>query len=413
MSQSSAIQELLDQIEEMHVHPRNQSNLKKWVKQPARALDNKWRHVAVPLAESGGEIPIAVNMEPSLRSSLFEYSVREYFQNPENYLTNYLRHEIFHFTEIRDDVPLLLQIPIYHTAYLEGALCGVDIVYLDDHDAVLPEKPLLADLADVKKLPLPRVTQSTKAMSDALRLYEFVCEQVEGREFAVTFVDWLRNPFGLATWLYGEERLVEAIPVDPEGVHRLLDYAVHARQSWIEERSKFLHQGTHSTPCLYSDSVGSSALTPEEYLEFVQPYELKVAEEHGGIYYWHCCGDSTRHLKHLANLPLELFHVGPWTSARAAAEAFSSKGTALEICLQKHGHYGPGNWSSEDDIFAASEAGMAARISRAVSDAQEGGATAFCIEAGPLHRTHNPARDLEAVQKWVAAARKVLVDTGR
>lgn len=413
MSQSSAIQKLLDQVEELYVHARNQGNLKKWVEQPARALDNKWRHIAVPLAESGGEIPIAVNMEPSLRSSIFGYSVREYFQNPENYLTNYLKHEIFHYTEIQDDVPLLLQIPIYHTAYLEGALCGVDIVYLDDHDAVLPETPLLMDLADVNKLPLPRVDKSSKAMSDALCLYEFVCEQVEGREFAVTFVDWLRNPFGLATWLYGEERLVEAIPVDPEGVHRLLEYAVHARQSWTEERSKFLQQSTHSTPCLYSDSVGSSSLTPEEYLEFVQPYELKVAEEHGGIYYWHCCGDSTRHLKHLANLPLELFHVGPWTSACAAAEAFSSKGTALEICLQKHGHYGPGNWSSEDDIFAASEAGMATRISRAVSDAQEGGATAFCIEAGPLHRTHNPAKDLEAVQKWVAVARKVLVDTGR
>jgi hypothetical protein len=46
MSGSDTIQRLLDQVEELYVHPRNQENLKKWVPQPKRALDNKWRACA-------------------------------------------------------------------------------------------------------------------------------------------------------------------------------------------------------------------------------------------------------------------------------------------------------------------------------------------------------------------------------
>lgn len=42
-------------------------------------------------------------------------------------------------------------------------------------------------------------------MAYAKQLYEYVCEQIQGREFTVTFMEWLRNPFDMATWLYGEE----------------------------------------------------------------------------------------------------------------------------------------------------------------------------------------------------------------
>jgi len=82
MSGTDTIQRLLDQVEELYVHPRNQENLKKWVPQPKRALDNKWRGVPGPVDVANGQIPIVVNMEPSLRSAIFGYSVKEYFHNP-------------------------------------------------------------------------------------------------------------------------------------------------------------------------------------------------------------------------------------------------------------------------------------------------------------------------------------------
>jgi len=403
-------------VEELYQQPRNQENLKKWEPQPSRALDNKWRGVPVPLAASGGQIPIVVSMEPSLCSSILGYNVREYFQKPEVYLENYLKNEIFHFTEIQDDVPIPLEIPVYHTAYFEGALCGIDIVYLDDYDAILlndvhhasaANVPLLKDLSAVEKLPMPSF-KSGKAMSYALQLYDYILEQVRGRDFRVPFVEWLRNPFGVATWLYGEQEFANALTSDPEGAHRLMDYATRARKKWTCERARFLGEKHYMTAGMYSDSVGSTSITPAQYLEFVQPYEFQIADLHGGIYYWHSCGSVTRLLKGLSNLPLELFHVGPWTDVRKAAEVFGPKGVPLEICVQKHWHYGPGPWPTADDVLLATPKDIEKTIEQTVREAKEGGGTAFCIEAGPLPRTHSPEEDIRRIKEWVRITRDVL-----
>ena len=92
MSKSDTIQELLDQIEELCVHPRNQDKLKKWVRPGGHAHDNKWRGVPAPADVVRGQIPIVVNMELSLKSDIFGFSVKEYFHNAEVYLENYLKH---------------------------------------------------------------------------------------------------------------------------------------------------------------------------------------------------------------------------------------------------------------------------------------------------------------------------------
>lgn len=408
MSRSNTIQRLLDKVEELYVHPRNQENLKKWVPQPKRALDNKWRGVATPVDVTSGKIPIVVNLEPSFRSNVFNYTVDDYFHSPEVYLENFLKHEIFRFTEIQDDVPILRYIPIYRTAYFEASLCGAEIVYLDDHDAVLPDTPHLKNLSDVDTLTLVDFNQG-EAMSYAKQLYEYVCEQVRGREITVSFMEWLRNPFGVATWLYGEQELVAAMTSDPEGVHRLMRYTTESRKVWTRQRAECLGEEDFATAPMYSDTVRGSLISPEQYLEFVQPYELEIAEMHGGIYYFHCCGSTTELLDQLSDLTVELFHVGPWTDVQKAAEVWGPKGTALEICLQKHGEYGPSSWPAKDDVFRASPEEIEIMIRNKISQTVEGGATAFCIEAGPLHRTKNgPEQDVKSIKQWMHIARTTL-----
>jgi len=68
------------------------------------------------------------------------------------------------------------------------------------------------------------------------------------------------------------------------------------------------------------------------YKELVLPYEKELCEFHGGISYWHSCGDITLLLELIREIPeIELLHVGPWTSLEAAARIF--KNTPLEKCL--------------------------------------------------------------------------------
>lgn len=411
MSRCDTIQRLLDEVERLYVHPRNQESLKKWATQPKRALDSKWRGVPLPTGGVACRIPVVVNIEPSLRSAILGYSVKEYFQNPEVYLENYLKHEVYHFTEIRDDVPILLHIPVYHTAYFEAALCGAEIIYLDDHDAVLPDAPHLKDLSNVDTLPVADFNQG-EAMSYAKQLYEYVREQVRGREFTVSFMEWLRNPFGVATWLYGEEELLAAMTSDPEGVHRLMNYTTRSRKKWTRQRAEYLGEEDYVPAAMYSDGVGATSISTRQYVEFVQPYEMEIAELHGGIYYWHCCGDTTKLLEQLGDLPLELFHVGPWTDVRKAAKMFGPRDVALEICVQKHGHYGPSPWPAADDVFQATIKDITSKVRQIVRQATEGGASAFCIEAGPLHRTHGAEEDVTKIKQWVHATRTILASLG-
>jgi uroporphyrinogen-III decarboxylase len=251
-----------------------------------------------------------------------------------------------------------------------------------------------------------------EAMSYAKQLYEYVCEQVRGREFTVSFMEWLRNPFGVATWLYGEEEFLTAMTSDPEGVHRLINYATESRKKWTRQRAEYLGEEDYVTAGMYSDSVRGTLISPQQYLEFVQPYEMEIAELHGGICYWHCCGDTTKLLEQLGGLPLELFHVGPWTDVRKAAEVFGPQGVALEICVQKHGHYGPSPWPAINDVFRATAEDIESKVRQIVRQATEGGATAFSIEAGPLHRTHSAEQDVKTIKQWIHTARTVLANLG-
>jgi hypothetical protein len=409
MPKADRIQRLLDQVEKLFSHPRNQDNLKKWVRKPGHAHDNKWRGVPAPVDVAGGQIPLVVNMELSLRSDLFGFSVKEYFHDPEVYLEKYLEHVIYRFTEIQDDVPILLEIPIYRSSYFEATLFDREIIYPDDHDAVLSDTPLIGDLSEVDALPALDFNRG-EPMAFAKHLYEFVTEQTRGREFAVLFMDWLRNPFGVASWLYGEEKLLAAMTSDPEGAHRLLRYVTECRTRWSRERAEYLGADLEKAP-LYSDSVRGDWTSPQQYLEFVQPYEMAIAEVHGGINYWHSCGDTTPLLDQLGSLPLELFHVGPWTNVQKAAEVFGPKGVALEICIQKHGQYGPGPWPASDDLFRATPGQIARKIRRMVSQAVGGGATALSIVAGPLHRTRGAERDVKTIKNWLHTARTVLANS--
>jgi uroporphyrinogen-III decarboxylase len=411
MPGSDSIQRLLDQVEELYVHPRNQENLKKWVPQPKRSRDNKWRGVPVPVDIASGQIPIVVNMELSLKSAIFGFSVTEFLHNPEVWLENHLRHVIYRFTEIQDDVPILLHIPTSLVAATDFSMWGSEVTYKDDDDPELSRTPLLKDLADVDALPMPDFNHGGM-MALARQLYEYVCEQTRGREFTVSFMEWVRGPFGLAMFLYGKEAFLNAMTFDPEGAHRLLNFVTQCRIKWTRQRAEYLGEEEYVTAGQYDDSVSGLTLSPQGYLDFVQPYEMAIAELHGGINYWHSCGDTTKLLEQLSGLPLELFQVGPWTDVQKAAELFGPKGVALEICGSKYKWYGPHPIPAAEDVLRASPEQIESKVRQTVRQVAEGGATAFSLIAGPLGIRADAEQDakkiIKQVKQWVHTTRTVL-----
>jgi len=394
MQKDAVIQHVLDQVEELYDHPRNRANLTKWEPLGLRTRD-KWRGVPRPFA-SPADIPIVVNPEQSLFSDLFHYSVRDYFTDPQIYLEYYLKAQIYRFQEIQDDVPLMLHIPTFRNIVFETALFGSQPIYADDRDPWIARQPVISDLARVDDFPKVDF-ESSPGMAPARQAYEYILAQVEGRPFTVSFVEWLRGPLGIAEYLFGMQEFLVALAENPAGASRLLEHVTEARLEWENHRALYLGEEFPITAALFNDDVNTPTISPRIYRDQVLPCEQRIVAAHGGLHYFHSCGNTTKMLPHIASMRPELFHVGPWTDAQQAAQIMSPFGSALEVCVH-----------AVDDVFEATPETMENRIRDRISTAVAGGAQAMCLEAAALDRMHGAAIDLAAVQNWVKVARRVL-----
>jgi hypothetical protein len=396
MKKDLSIQHLLDQVEELYNHPRNRANLSKWETLGPRTRD-KWRGVPRPFA-SPADIPIVVNPEQSLFSDLFNYSVRDYFTDPRVYLEYYLKAQIYRFQEIQDDVPLLLHIPAFRNIVFETALFGSQPIYADDRDPWIARHSVITDLARVDDFPKADF-DSAPGMAQARNAYDYILGQVEGRSFTVSFVEWLRGPLGIAEYLFGMQEFLVALGENPTGALALLEYVTEARLEWENRRALFLGEEHPLTAALFNDDVNTPTISPRIYRDQVLPCEQRIAAAHGGLHYFHSCGNTTKMLPYIAQLRPALFHVGPWTDAQSAAQIMSPLGSALEVCVH-----------AVDDVFEATPETMEKRIQDRINTAMAGGAQAMCLEAAALDRMHGAAIDLAAVQNWVKVARRILPD---
>jgi hypothetical protein len=102
-----------------------------------------------------------------------------------------------------------------------------------------------------------------------------------------------------------------------------------------------------------NDDVASPTLSPKMYDEMILPYESRLDDFYGGLFYWHSCGNVTPYLKdiHEHHPRLDLFHCGPWTDPAAAVATFKDTDTAIQFCL-----------NPVEDVQQATEDRMRARL---------------------------------------------------
>ena len=146
---------------------------------------------------------------------------------------------------------------------------------------------------------------------------------------------------------------------------------------------------------LYNYEVSCPIISPEQYEEFVFPYEIELCEFQGGIGYWHSCGDTTKLVDSIRKIsPIDMFHIGPWTDMREAKRAFA-KDTALEKCLMP-----------TKDVQLASEKEMEEKLDsiRTILDG-----TSYTIRASALQVMDSLDKDIERIKQWVEVARRKLV----
>ena len=383
------IRRLFDEVRAISADPKNLERGRYWVPVQNTARDH-WRGTPRSRA-SLPHAPITVEPEITLWAKILGFDIRDFYQNPVTYLINSLRMSIYRFENWDDQTGIGLQIPIWLGVTLESSLFGARTVYTAEDYPWLDREPVIKTRADLDRLEPPDFF-SSGLMPLAHRYYQEIGELV-GDDVKVSFHEWGRSPFGVAFHIRGMENLLPDMIDDPAFTHRLMRFLTDSRKKWVADRAKFL-----GTPVdkgnLYNDEVNIPTLSPRLYEEFVLPYEQELSAFHGGILYWHSCGDTTSLAPLISRIPnLEMFHVGPWTDGEACMKVFRGA-VPLEFCLHP-----------VKDVQKADRHTMEKRL-RGIAQVCDG--SPYTVRADGIQLVEGLQHELSTIKEWISTADRVL-----
>ncbi|MEN8227395.1 MAG: uroporphyrinogen decarboxylase family protein [Bacteroidota bacterium] len=172
------------------------------------------------------------------------------------------------------------------TATLAGSV-GVPVDYPDDEPA-RTHGTLIKSMDEVAGLPSVDVAKD-EGIQRWLEITRIVKNYFGDEVFVRGNCD--QAPFSLASMIRGSQDLMTDLLLDPEGVHRLLEYATEAGKQFIR-----LMAGTGADMVSNGDSVaGPEMIQPEFYREFAFTYEKQLIDEAhllGLPYTLHICGNT-------------------------------------------------------------------------------------------------------------------------
>ncbi|MEI6156775.1 MAG: uroporphyrinogen decarboxylase family protein, partial [Atribacterota bacterium] len=371
---NDTIKRLDEKVDELLVSQQNKEIFQYWKIQEYTAKDH-WRGIPRKSIDLD-MVPFTVEPEIPLWSQIIGFDILEYYTNPVTYVENTLRMMIYRFENFLDFTCIEKIIPIWLGPPFESTLLGSKGVYVSGESPWLDREPVIKEYEDLDRLQFPDFSK-TGLMPMAHTMYSEISEMMEGK-YTVVFPEWGRGPFGVAFHIRGFNNLLMDMLMNPSFVHKLMRFITDARMYWITEREKFLHRKIDKGN-LYNDEVNCPTLSPVQYEEFVLPYEQELCAFHGGIAYWHSCGDTTKLLDSIRKIPqIDMFHVGPWTDLAETRRVFG-KDVALEKCLQP-----------VEDVQMATEGEMQKKL-EIIREALDG--TAYTVRADGLQLVSGTVED--------------------
>jgi hypothetical protein len=355
---------------------RNQHNRSKWDHTFPWERDN-WR--ALPLQEFN----IVVDPDRPFLAKLLDFDLKSYYQDPEAHLREWLRLNIFEFEQFEDDSYYAPEYRPWWGVVTEVSMFGAPLLFREDREPWIDSPPLLEDKAALDKLTLPDFYSS--GLMPLVHLFCDYAAEVLGSRIKVIFPTWARGPLATAMQLRGMQNLLLDMLDDPAFVHRLMRLVTDGRKAWLKQRAEFLNQPIQPG-LLFNDEIGAPLLHPGLYREFILPDELELAEFHGGIFYFHSCGDTTLFLDDIITIPgLQLFHVGPQTNLARVVERLNPD-IALDICMQ-----------DVRDIYETTDEQKRTKLA-GIADLCRG--RHYYIRADGFDVLTTPEADLHRIQRW-------------
>lgn len=389
VKQRDEIKRLIDKVRAISQEEKNLKHIEYWEPLPETARDH-WRGTPKPRSVLHSA-PITVEPELPLWGKILGFKIDEFYTNPATYLKYQLKMMIYRYENFLDHTCIGKEIPIWLGATLESSLFGAETIYPEDESPWLDREPVIRSESDLDMLEPPDFFKSG-LMPLAHQYYEVIGDLIDD-DFKVTFPEWGRSPFGVATHIRGYENLLVDIVSNPKFMKQLMRFITDSRKQWTRERAKFLDLEVEKGN-IYNDEVNSPTLSTAMYEEFALPYEQELSEFHGGILYWHSCGNTTDLITSIAKIPgLEMFHVGPWTNLERAYQVFDGK-MPLEICVHPIQY-----------VQKASPEKMQKNLMYIVDTC---GPCPYTIRAEGLQVVNGVEEDLRKIKKWIDIANSVL-----
>jgi len=389
------IKYLMDEFRSLEESDENKRRRSMW-KELNRCSRDQWR--GTPKSDRSwkkGYVPITADIQVLTWSKIFDFDVNDYYFDPEVFVENYLKIMIFRFKNFQDDTFLEKRLPIWGTTVLEGTLFGVEASFRKDFEPWISHTPIVNNAEDLKKIPMPDF-KTSGIMPRLISMYEKAKELVDD-DFEVLFPLWERGVLGISIFLHGfQETLIDMV-LQPEFMHEMFRFITDARKKWYDEYYLYTGNERHKAD-IFNDEVSVPSISPAIYDEMIFPYENEIAQYHGGLYYWHSCGDVTKLVDGIARLEgLDMFNVGPWTDIYEAGRAFRNK-APIEIAM-----------NAEQDIIRATPEHMRKKITSVIESCARSDVAGMCMKISALNAPDISKIDhvYSQIRQWIQIAREV------
>jgi uroporphyrinogen-III decarboxylase len=388
----SAISALLDDYGRLCDSAENSRRLAIW-DHPENGLrgETQWHGIPRLDVAPGRPAPVTAECLERMWVEVLGMDIHRYYTDPEYFLEYYLRFKMLKFRRFADDTPLTRQIPVCFGVTHEAGMLGQKIFFLPGEEPQFGRAPVYGP-----EDPLPEILDFSKNeyITTIAMPYYLKVRELAGNEFETIFPQWYRGPQGTALYVRGFENFSLDLYDNPDFAHRLLRFVTEAAKGyalWLQDFT-----GKPIGQCdLFNDDI--PLMGPDTYRDFFLAYEQELSDFHGGVAYWHSCGDITKHVPEIEKLRgVSLLDFGVTMESKDAGIQQLAGPKVLELRVFAKPH-----------IQEADEEAQKAYLRDIVGACRRRGVRRYVIRTSGMSTLLGGEKDIEKLARWVELAREV------